>query len=208
MQKTSGDTIVIVLANLMDKDGVLNDETRGRLELGYRVAQDHAASEIMFMGWDYRTDTELAISVAMKRHAEAQGLSTLATLHCNTLSRDTVGDAVFSALACRERRDRVSPLVVTSDYHVMRTKRVFEFVWGREISVFGARTPDPVGKGATEVASIAAFEATFDGIKSGDLAGVARRLLAAHPFYNGTAMPDRPFAFGADYVALVTVGLD
>ncbi|MDV7270358.1 ElyC/SanA/YdcF family protein [Thioclava sp. A2] len=195
--------IVIVLANLMDANGVLNEETRGRLELGCRVAQDIKASEVVFMGWDYRNDCNLPISVAMKIEAEQRGLCPDIPLRCNLLSRDTVGDAVFSAADYWPDFAHVLPVVTTSDYHVTRTQQVFEAVWGKDITVHGAKTPDPAKRHESELASIKAFKNTFNGVSAGDLKGYVSRMRTEHPFYNGVALGERPFDWSKLAPALV-----
>lgn len=187
------DTVVIVLANLMDRDGALNDETRGRLELGCAIARQVNAREVQTIGWAYREDTDLPIAEAMRREAEVRGLCRGVPVHCNTLSRDTVGDAVLSRLHYWPDDGGVTPIVATSDYHAARVRALFAHVWGRDIEVQGAPTPEPEAREASEAKSLAAFHETFAGVAPGDMAGCLDRLLTAHPFYNGTAMPDRPF---------------
>lgn len=193
MPANSQNVVVVVLANLMDRDGTLNEETRGRLELGCETARVRGAAEVMFMGWAYREDSDLPISEAMESEAIRRGLCEGTRMLCNRLSRDTVGDGVFSALSYAA--DKVSPdlIVVTSDYHVPRVREIFEFVWGRQVEVFGAVTPVSEDKSMTEAQSCEAFRRTFQGVKRGDLAACTKRLLSEHPFYNGKAMPGRPF---------------
>ena len=185
--------IVVVLANEMDQDGTLNPETRGRLERGCALAVDLCASEVIFMGWAYRKDSALPISEAMQAEALRRNLCPGISLRCNRLSRDTVGDAIFSAAEFWPDLDRIDPVVVTSDYHGERTGQVFSTVWGRPVPVFGAATGVGEQRSASEAQSLAAFRRTFDGVAPGDLPGFAARLIQAHPFYNGSAMPDRPF---------------
>lgn len=186
--------VVIVLANEMDQDGTLNSETRGRLERGCQVAREQGADEVVFMGWAYREDSALPISEAMQAEALRRDLCPGIPTRCNRLSRDTVGDAIFSAADYWPDLGGIDPVVVTSDYHTARTGLIFSFVWGRDIPVFGAKTGHRGEKDAAEARSIAAFRRTFDGITPGDLPGCAARLIRAHPFYDNSAMPHRPFA--------------
>ena len=189
-------TVVIVLANEMDRYGNLNSETRGRLEMGCLLAREESADELLFMGWAYREDNNLPISAAMQAEALRRGLCPGITTRCNRLSRDTVGDAIFSAADYWPGLDRIDPIVVTSDYHAARAGLIFSFVWGRDVPVIGAETGDLGETDAAEARSIAAFRRTFDGVNPGDLPGCATRLVRAHPFYNNSAMPNRPFSPG------------
>lgn len=176
----------------MDRHGILNAESRGRMELGCEVAQSVAADEVVFMGWQYREDSEVRISRAMQAEAEQRGLSAGLVTRCNELSRDTVGDAIFSAADYWPDLDGVDPVVVTSDYHADRTGRIFAGVWGRDIPVRSAATPQPEEKAATETASLRAFERTFEGVAPGDLPAFAKRLVTSHVLYSNQATPDRP----------------
>jgi hypothetical protein len=200
--------VVFVLANLMDKDGVLNSETLARLERGCHVATEVDAVEMVCMGWAYRPDTPLPISKAMLDEASARGIAPKCPARANTFSRDTVGDAVFSALDYCGNLASVRPMVVTSDYHVDRTRSLFEAVWGRPVNVIGAPAQPAADVQKTEAASLAAFRTTFAGVPAGDLRGHLERLLSDHPFYNDTAIPDRPFDAQAALRLLAENGAD
>ncbi len=185
--------VVVVLANLMDQEGRLNDETKGRVAMGAKLAEEHDAREVMFMGWDYREDSTLPISEAMRTYAMETGTYPDVPLHCNHGSRDTVGDAVLASMDYQAERSDVKLLVATSDYHADRTRRIFEFIWNADVRVFGAPTPNAQSRIEAELKSIDAFENTFQGIAAGDLRSIIQRLATKHPFYNGSAFPDRPF---------------
>jgi hypothetical protein len=189
--------VVIILANLMDQDGTLNAETIARLELGCEIAKAHTANEVLLMGWDYREDSNLPISVAMQVHMERHELCPEIKSRCNIHSRDTVGDAILSAVEYWPDLAGIDPIVVTSDYHAERSGKIFSFVWGRDIPVHGAVTAsggeERAARDTAESASLYAFDRTFEGIAPGDVPGCCVRLLTDHPFYNGSAMPVRPF---------------
>lgn len=179
--------IVLVLANLMAADGTLNAETAARVELGHRIFSD-GADYIFFIGWDYREDSSLAIADAM--HGHKPGLPEARVL-INRLSRDTVGDAILSRRDLEALFLAYRLTVVSSGYHITRVAHVFGRVYGPEMPVDfaaseAAETPELA---VSEAASVAAFDKSFEGIQSGDLAGFTERLLAVHPFYNGAVHP-------------------
>ena len=185
--------VVVILANEMAADGTLNAETRGRLEAGCAEALRLDAIALC-IGWDYRPDSDLPIAQAMRDHARAHGLLPADRLRVDVRSRDTAGDAILSRLALDPPAG--TPVVVaTSDYHAARAATIFGRVWGgaHPLRTVASPTPDAAARAGGEADSTAAFARTFDGVATGDLAGFARRLVSAHPFYDGRAFPDRPF---------------
>ena len=82
-------------------------------------------------------------------------------------------------------------LLVTSDYHVARAKRIFSFILGPAygLEVVGAKT-DAEGKQAAEEKSLKAFESSFAGVSpSSDDAAIWAKLAISHPYYNGDIYP-------------------
>lgn len=180
---------LIVLANLMDSEGNLNNESAARLTEAVRLMNDGKSRCLVFCGWDYRTDSSFPIAEAFKRHAVQRLAVPVEKIETELLSRDTVGDAVFTKLRLANPRQWQDIGVVTSQYHVARTKEVFSFVYGRSVHVYGAPSDEGKELMEHELASIAAFRRTFDGIGAGDDEQILARLLSSHPFYNGQAHP-------------------
>jgi uncharacterized SAM-binding protein YcdF (DUF218 family) len=182
---------VIVLANLMDQRGRLNDETRARLERAIQLVQSGVAPLLVTSGWPYRSDSELAIGDVMRRNAiDVYGLDRDAVI-AETTARDTVGDAVFTKLRLANPRVWSRIAIVTSAYHGARTLEIFSFVYGPAIQV-ALRTSvssDTPALRAAEAESSAAFRRTFAGIRPGDDAAILARLRTDHPFYNGLVHP-------------------
>ena len=113
---------------------------------------------------------------------------------CQRLSRDTVGDAVFSRIfldTLTGRQEKYLVNVVTSDYHVNRSRKIFEFVFPQScaISVSGVPGFQHDDSAAKEAVSISAFRNTFKNAQSGDLDSIFDALRNDHPFYNGTIYP-------------------
>ncbi|MFJ9450884.1 YdcF family protein [Herbaspirillum sp. NPDC101397] len=177
----------IVLANLMDQYGVLNDETRSRLEKGCLTITERRSPVLITCGWNYRPDSVICIADAMRTHAvEKLNLSGDKILTEKT-SRDTVGDAVFTKknFALPQNWRRI--LVVTSAYHASRTQQIFEFIYGGQYKIQTLSAPSEMNEKLklSEAASLSAFMDTFHGVSPGDDAGIFDRLVTAHPFYNG-----------------------
>lgn len=168
----------------MDGGGVPNAESRARADAAAARYRAGDAPLIVPCGWDYRSDTRLAIADSLRDYLIALGIPAAAIVP-ERRSRDTVGDAVYTRMAGACPR----PLVVTSDYHASRAREIFSFVYGRDVDVLGVPVPAVPEADAAERGSLAAFRRTFEGIAAGDIAQIERRMLARHPFYNGEVDP-------------------
>ena len=181
---------IVVLANEMDKEGNLNKESEARIKLASDTYLASPVEALITCGWDYRKDCKLCIGDVLKKYAEALGVPSekiITELH----SRDTVGDAFFTKKNIIRNNGWKKLLVVTSDYHVARTSKIFEFIYGPQykIVVIGAASSDPGQKQTSEIKSNAAFESTFVDVEKGDDLGITQRLLTRHPYYNGELHP-------------------
>ena len=184
----------VVLANLMSRSGRLNGESMERVDLAITLDEIRPAQNIILCGWAYRPDSDLPIAEALKLYVAERRPDLLPKLVCQTMSRDTVGDAFFSRILIEKLCDKsASSLdVVTSDYHVARTAEVFRYIFPGHVpinvSASSCKSPD-LGCLASEERSLRAFRHTFDGVAPGDLFSIHERLAVAHPFYNGDVYP-------------------
>ncbi|EEA03768.1 GCN5-related N-acetyltransferase [Burkholderia sp. H160] len=193
----------IVLANQMDAQGQINDETRARMDCAVALYQARRVALVVTSGWAYRNDTAISLAEAMRRYAiEAHDLDGNVVVAQNS-ARDTVGDAVFTKLrlALPLRWSRV--MVVTSTYHGARALEIFSFVYGPgfHVALSTAGSPDTAALREAEARSRAAFARTFEGVAPGDDAAIVARLSTRHPLYNGTVhapLPDDVFRITND----------
>jgi hypothetical protein len=185
----------------MAADGTPSLETAARVELGCRAFRAAGAAYLFFIGWRYRDDNPLAIADAMRAHQRALHPIPDARILVNRLSRDTVGDAIFSRRDLESLLGDYRLLVVTSDYHVPRVRHVFGRVYGpsRPVAYEGTAVQAPPGALEAEEASLSAFERTFSGVPTGDLGAFLERLLQAHPLYDGTLRPALTIEAGGDH---------
>lgn len=179
--------VLLVLANLMDADGNLNAETAARVDLAQKLFAE-GADYVFFIGWPYRPDSDLAIADAMAAHRPSLPQDRVLV---NRQSRDSVGDAILSRRDLEARFPDFDLTVVSSDYHLPRLRHIFARVYGpeRDIRFAGAEAPPDPDRPVREAASIRAFDKSFAGVPTGDLAAFESRLLADHPFYNGEVHP-------------------
>lgn len=205
---TDSSNYTVVLANLMNKSGQLNDESRDRIDLALALEEIRQSRGLVLCGWAYRPDSELPIAEALKMYVADKRPNLLPRVFCQSMSRDTVGDAFFTRILiggdCCNRRATID--VVTSDYHVARATEIFRFIFPSAVSinVEGSITHSPIeARNICEARSLTAFRKTFEGVTPGDLYAIHARLSCSHPFYNGDVYPkisdleiiSRSFAF-------------
>jgi len=179
--------VVILLANLMDADGRLNEESARRAAKAADVFHESQAKAIVTCGWEYRQDSAIAIADAFKRHLMHYHAIRQDQIIVESNSRDTVGDAYFTKVNIVVPAVWKRMAVVTSDYHVSRTHDIFDFVYGDgfQIEVIGAAVGMTSEAAESEQRSLEAFRSTFAGVPRGDSAAILDRLRSHHPFYNG-----------------------
>lgn len=186
--------VSIILANLMNQRGELNAETAARVDLAAQIEKNEASALIILCGWPYRTDSDVAIADAMRGYLLAKYPAFSQKARCQRLSRDTVGDAIFSRIYLDHLIGGLATCLInvfTSDYHVERTREIFEFVFGRTCSVSISGVPgfQCEDSAAREADSLAAFRSTFRNALPGDLTSIYSTLRNRHPFYNGQVYP-------------------
>jgi uncharacterized SAM-binding protein YcdF (DUF218 family) len=182
---------VIVLANLMDRDGRLNEDSLARLETAVVILKETPQGCLITSGWNYRPDSPIMIAHAMRDRARDAYDVAPDRILTDCSARDTVGDALFV------KRNVVEPLriraltVVSSAYHLPRVQQIFEFVFGSSYKMRFVRTKIDYAHGVekSEMTSLAAFRSTFDGVARGDTEAIFQRLVRKHPLYNGTVHP-------------------
>jgi hypothetical protein len=173
----------------MDSQGNLNEESAARIDYAAAYESERQSYLIVLCGWAYREDSKLAIADAMYAYLKLNHPSLASRTVCQRLSRDTVGDALFSRMYLDSAlvETGYSVHVFTSDYHVKRTTEIFNFFFrgASEVSVFGApgfTSPQACRK---ELDSLLAFRETFKDIPAGDVHRALATLCEKHPFYNG-----------------------
>ena len=157
-----------------------------RLNYAKQQFVNKRSNTIITCGWDYRKDSDLVIADVFKKNLLKAGIPNK-NIVTEINSRDTVGDAVFSKKNIIKKSSCKNILVVTSYYHVQRTKLIFEFIYGSNYSIKVEASDDISSKLHIEKEnkSLNVFRSTFKGIKSGEDSNIYNRLIDEHPFYNG-----------------------
>lgn len=175
---------LIVLANEMDTNGTLNEESVSRADLAAKLAGDLHIPYIITCGWAYRQDSKIKIADAFKAFLISKHSVRAENIITEVNSRDTVGDAVFTRANIVSQKKFRNICVVTSSYHVARTKAIFDFVYGRayKIDVFGAVADYDDSVLEKEKASLNSFNETFFGRPFWGYSGNYRSIEGTPPF--------------------------
>ena len=176
---------IVVLAHLMSRTGRLDRESRARADKAIELASTIEPPFIITTGWSYRTDSLIPIGKAMQKYIGVHSRIGKDRILSDVRSKDTVGDAVFSKDLLIAVGDVNSVIVVTSNYHSPRAEEIFNFVYGKSVTIKMAPVPwaSTTQVQENEANSLAAFRETFHGINSGDTIGIKQRLLDQHPLY-------------------------
>ena len=178
---------ILVLANLMNKQGILNEESSSRAILAADLFFKTNARYIITTGCAYREDTDLPIAHAFANYLQDRCKVPFQRILKDINARDTVGDAYYTTANITLPLKLKKIIIVTSNYHVNRTSEIFDFIFADKINfeVVGANVPCKNGVYDKELESINAFRTTFDGVMKGNLDQIFERMRKSHPFYNG-----------------------
>ena len=180
--------LVIVLCHLMNKDGVLNNESKLRAELGKKIFFEKKCDFLLTLGHDYRHDNETPISHSLKSYLVKKDIPSH-KIYTDVNSRDTVGDAIFSRLFIEEKNLFRKIFIVSSDYHLKRVKIIFEKIISSDYSLefFSSKCKKNIKKIKKEKLSTKAFQNTYEEKDFNSLDTLLLKLASDHPFYNGEA---------------------
>ena len=176
----------VVLGHLMSRDGILDEESKARVNRLIEVTNKEESPMIFFCGWDYREDSDLTIAEAMKNYF-IENSSIKSEIYLSMKSRDTVGDAVFLKRDFNFLLQNKSINLITSDYHCDRAQLIFDFVFGCKQEVIAIPAISKRNKISTthEEDSTRAFLKTFKSVTQADEKAIYERLKLQHPYYNG-----------------------
>lgn len=183
---------LVVLAHFMSREALLEAESVSRAQLAISAFKAGHFRYLVTTGWAYRPDCNIPISDAFKDYILENSDIAADEIVASPYARDTVGDAYF--LRRLFQNEDVSEVVVaTSDYHVERTRMVFEKFFGHmaRVEVIGAVTEAGSSQDVIdhEARSTAAFRQTFQDTDFESLESIYAALSTRHPFYNGQIYP-------------------
>lgn len=183
--------IIIILGGGIEPDGSLPEIPKLRINKGIELFKSNVAPKIIVSGnygfWleekPIRSEAE-----AMKEYALGLGVSDDAILK-EDVSKDTIGNAYFCRLNFLEPNSWHNVVVVTSEYHIPRTKYIFEKVLGNGyqiefVSVNSQLTLDQLTTQTNkENKTIEFLKKWFDSIEPGDMNAIRELMYTKHPGY-------------------------
>ena len=176
---------IIILSHHMSQAGELEYESLERANLAIETFLIKPNIDlILTIGWAYRNDTDKSIGLSVREYLLSKGIKDK-FIKTDINSRDTVGDAVFSKINFVDTYNIDSLIVVTSDYHVLRTKQIFQSIIPIDIEVLGCNTSQRSHSNSSEVDSLEAFHQTFKYTNFQCNDSLLETLRYNHPFYNG-----------------------
>jgi len=175
----------IVLGHLMSVEGVLSSESRIRADEAARLMTEGLLNKIVVTGGAYRKDTSLTISEAVANYLIEEHRIPISRILIDSNSLDTVGDAFFLRKNIFMKMPKAVLHIITSDYHLFRTKRIFRFVFGKSCKMYfhPVFLDFKISRFFAELKSIIKFAVTFRGVKRGDFNGIDKALRARHVLY-------------------------
>ena len=179
---------LVVLSHLMTKDGTLEVESKARAKLAIDKFSSNKYDCLITIGWAYRDDSTEPIANVVKKYIAEHSAIDEGSIISLTKSRDTVGDAFF-CLEFFADLEITELHIITSDYHVKRTKIIFNLIFNSQVlvEVFGVSTLAGIDKSIIqhEEQSLEAFSKTFKGVDFSSNQSIFKAISTRHPFYNG-----------------------
>ena len=182
---------IVILPHLMETNGVLDEQTISRINHSIKIFKEGDYDFFITSGWDYRKDSEQKIGEVMTEYLVKNFGIDKKKILTDTYSRDTVGDAFFIREQFVIPMNILNLTVVTSDWHVNRTKKIFNKFFQKKIFIklIGVSTSlknnDLIVK--KEKLSMGSFFKTFENVNLSDSNEVILTLREKHPLYNGDA---------------------
>jgi len=178
---------IIVLSHEMDIEGNLDLESSLRAEKAADIYALNNKAKIITCGWDYIKNCDIKICDAMANYLCKYRNIPNEFIIKEYKSRDTVGDAVFTRRDIIQKKYFKKIAVVTSSYHIKRTKEIFEFVYDDFFILDFYDSEYELNKKIidSENQSLQKFRKTFLDLKRGDIKNIYLNLLQKHSLYNG-----------------------
>lgn len=182
---------IVILAHSVNPDGFLPPIPRYRVEKGVDLFKKGIADRIIMSGSlgfliDYTPSKTEA--KAMKEYAVSLGVPEK-NIFTEEDSKDTIGNAYYTRKNILKPNSWKDIVVVTSEYHLPRTRYVFNKILGKEHNVEIVAADSRLNgeearqKSAEEEKIMALTKRWLDGIEDGDMEAITRFITTTHPAY-------------------------
>lgn len=179
---------LIVLAGGVNEDMSLPEIPKNREDLGIKLFKEGLAPVIIFSGhftFTMENPSDLSESESMKRYAVSHGVPETAILK-DDKSKDTLGNAYFCKVDFVIPKKYKNLAVVTSDFHLDRTKYLFRKVFGDQYNIDYYSTPTVEGeiRKEAEAKFLTLSKQWLEAIPDGNHEMVGHFLFTKHPGYS------------------------
>jgi len=124
--------LAVCLAGGVNSDGSLPTHAQKRVDRAVSLYKKGVINKILFStGATHRGISKYIESEAMRANAIKQGVPADKVI-CEVMSRDTFGNAVFSRVLYIDPKRIKNFLVVTSAFHILKTRLLFDHVFPKE----------------------------------------------------------------------------
>jgi len=185
---------IIILGSGINQDGSLPDNLKLRVSKGVQLYTQGLAKNIVMSGnYSFWLDDSREIPFRSEASAMREYALMLGVLETDIFieekSKDTLGNAFFTKIDYLEKNDWKQVMVVTSDFHLKRTKFVFDHVLGPQYAIeyypvlLDLSADEKREKEARETNTTNILRALMRDIPSGDTEAIRKAMHQKHPGY-------------------------
>lgn len=172
---------LVVLGNRLRGNG-LPDELKGRLDLALSLLDKMEIGLVIPTGGWTNPEIYMSESAAMAEYLITSGVEPGKIL-LEEKAKETIGNAIFSRIALCGYADCSEVVVVTSCYHVQRSRFIFENVFGSEYSLDFSQCAGQHLSRNDEASSMQRAVNFFSGLDPGDFETALEKLMKT-PLYS------------------------
>jgi len=190
--KIKNKNLIIILAGGIYKNGTLKKSTKYRVEKGVKLFKKDKLSVLLMSGsWSFMLSYKpvKTEAKAMQELAFKLGVPKNRIL-LEEKSNDTIGNAYFTKINFIANKKWNKIIIVTSKYHLKRTKYIFKKIFGlnykvRFVGINNYKNLEKLKKEIKQENKLLKFtKQWFDKIKDGDDKKIKNILLKEHPGYS------------------------
>lgn len=173
---------IIVLGTWINEDGSLTNHSRTRTDKAVELYKKQR-NPVIFTGNEAFPEP-YSSALGMAKHAIEEGVNPTDII-LEERCRDTLAKAVLTKtrLAIPEGWNELT--VVTNTFHMPRSKKMFEFVYGPDFSIdyIDVESKATKEQEEKELKTTRIFQEQMQGIKPGDHEAIIQRMLEKHTMY-------------------------
>ena len=180
----------MVLAHELVKDNgayKLSSATKSRMDLGIKFYKNNQIKKLLTTSGHKDLGKKYGVSLAevMKQYAIKKGVPESSILE-EDFSLETVGELIFCKVGIIDPRQFKNITIITNDWHLNRTKKEADFIFGDEyvLNYQTVSIPQTKRTSEQEEASYNTFLRSFQGINKGDSKSILNRLFERHQIYS------------------------